>query len=407
MSKNSPKPSSPDPFGDNIHSTNNNDPSNNSSITSSRGGSRPGSAGAERRKDQRVRFGAGEALDQRNIRTSFSLRGSTPNEDSPSSTGPQYPQPLQTPPIMLTGADSTEPDSYFANFSASSPSPSSGEISDMGAQLTNYPPISSLQMPARTFSFHSVKEEDSDMEDLNQKIENSQRMRSHSVPNSGQTSPTLNAFSVGAGQAQGALPVDIPLLNMTGDTATVTSLPKEGMSGSEQQVERPKVIAVKEAHDLVRQHTRREGLLSGRLLNRTQTMRTDQPAEPAGAQTPNVHKQHADYVQLPDQFRGGVLGSLLKLYNNPLPGHSSSPSGMTSPNSSGRTTPKWYSKSANASTSSLGGLLAASGSALIAPAAGASGRKERPKIKHRTNSGGAFSTLKHMARPNLEEEIRV
>lgn len=181
---------------------------------------------------------------------------------------------------------------------------------------------------------------------------------------------------------------------------------------------RPGVAATKEAHQLVRQHTRR-GARSGYI-----PFAASKPiAMPhCGFATPTNHAGE-DYVQRPEQYRGGVLSSLLSLYNAPQAteparlGHNHS-SSLTSISTSGRTTPKWYNKSANSSSTSLGGVIAASGSTLVSPAtAGMNmgsttngfGQVKRPKIKHRPHSTGFVDKIKNISKPGLklEEEIRV
>ncbi|KAI5793060.1 hypothetical protein EDC01DRAFT_630061 [Geopyxis carbonaria] len=358
-----------------------------SSSNSSRGGSRPGSSGNDRQRgQQRVRFGPGEALDQLNNRTAFNLRDVNSSENLVDDPESYY---LQSP------VQTTSPETY------------------------NPPRIT---MPPRAFSYTSDKDEELELNEkydqfgTHDDIAPQERKYggSQSAPSSAQNSPTLNAFSVGVGQAQGAVPVDdIPLLTIGGNPTNVKSQDGGDIHRQSTAQDRPKVIATREAHDLVRQHTRRGGILGGKL---GPPPNPTEPMEPVSGYATPTPFRHGDYVKRPEQYRGGVLGSLLSLYNNPQTGelprhghsHNISASNIQSPNSSGRTTPKWYSKSANASTSSLGGLLAASGSALMAPAAGTSARRERPKLKHRPHSGGGLADkLKQFSRPNLEEEIRI
>ncbi|KAK9452400.1 uncharacterized protein V1518DRAFT_370161 [Limtongia smithiae] len=127
-----------------------------------------------------------------------------------------------------------------------------------------------------------------------------------------------------------------------------------------------------------------------------------EPELHSGQQTP---VEREDYVPAPSHVKGGVLSSLLKLYNEAHPSAAQSrvsfdqyggpsnyaPSvgnGDMSPVPSGRTTPtrKWYSRSANASTSSLVGLIPNSN----VPGTSTPARKKAAKKKTR-----------------LEEQIRI
>ncbi|KAL7270905.1 hypothetical protein RUND412_006368 [Rhizina undulata] len=386
--------------------------STESSTASSRAGSRPGSSNGERvRPNYRVRFGSGEALDNLNNRQTFNLRDPAPAPESPNPTRfSLQPPTVRTPPITLTP-------------SSNSPSESEG----VSEPRIKYPQPVRQTNQTRAFSFSPYDEISEKYDQFSEKEALSSQERAarlskignFSAPNSAQNSPTLNAYSVGAGQAQGGVPVDdIPLLDLESGAI-------DAGAADEAKAERPRVIATKEAHELVRQHTQR-GLNRFRSFN-SSAQSTTYPR--SGAATPIAEQRHDDYVRRPETYRGGVLGSLLKLYSPPpvsgeqtpqqaYHGHSRSVSSTGaqsisastlagSPPASGRTTPKWYSKSANTSTTSLGGLLSASGSSLV-PNAATSGRKERPKLKHRPHSGGVVGALKHsFQRPNLEEEIKI
>jgi hypothetical protein len=367
--------------------------------SSSAEGSRPGSAGGGR-----VRFGPGEAVDQSGNRTAFNIRDS----GSPSEYG-----------LLTTISNPSSPiqinlDSYFAT-DRNGDSSNSANPPDPPAIITDpvrNPVRATLPAPPRSV-YKKPRFDEAD--ELNEKYDDfqprSQRTSkyggSFSAPNSARSSPTLNAFSVGAGQAQGAVPVeDIPMLNIHGNPISTPG----NKTGNTTEVEKPNVTATTEAHDLVRQHTRRGA------PSRFYAPKVNQPQ--SGFSTPIEHG-HGDYVEKPEQFRGGVLSSLLTLYNNSssssdIRGHKPTPS-IASTSASGRTTPKWYSKSANNSTTSLGSLLAATGTANATAMLGAPptavapglGRKERPRLGARSHSGGLVDKLKNMSRTNLDQEIRV
>ncbi|KAG0131657.1 hypothetical protein HOY82DRAFT_484776 [Tuber indicum] len=364
---------------------------NDSSENSSRGGSRPGSSNGERvRGNHRVRFGSGEVLDVQNNRHTFNLQSpedcQSSNSDNPAPDSPA----LETPPITLTSPNTSPSGRICTRIEYFGPPI---DITDTPTKIPTLP----LKAPPRAFGFNS---NGGDLE-LNEKYDrftendrlSSQeraarlgRTGSYSAPSSARSSPTLAAYSAGAGQAQGGAPVDIPFLDL-GDTP-----PQD--CNDPARTERNKITAIREAYELVIQHTTRGvAVLNGR--SRASGMETPDHGLRSGTATPVAH-QHEGYAQPPSQYRGGVLGSLLKLYD-PSGGHGnycghgrhSSVGGTASPTSSGRTTPKWYTKSANTSTTSLGGPPVASRVAFGSPAGPAVG-KDRPKAKHRPHSGGTI-----------------
>lgn len=433
MSKNttptSPSPangSGENPFFDQLRPS----PDLSAANSTSAASSRPGSASGERttppataavRSSHRVRFGSGEALDDLNNRYTFSLRS---HDDAPknpvaaAAAAHQHQQGVpQTPPITLTSPNNSPSGRIYPQTEYFTSPIDVDSIGNASVKEKPFP----LKAPPRTYSFGN----DDELE-MNEKYDQFHakgqltakeraarlsRIGSFSAPGSAQTSPILspsnplNTYSVGAGQVQGGVPVDdIPLLDL--GAAIPDSTTVDG------KADRPKIRATKEAHDLVRQHTQRgpAGVLRPMMPRRS----TESGFEPrSGAVTP-VALQHEDYVKPPEQFRGGILSSLLKLYNPAQASSNTShyapsiASTAGSPTASGRTTPKWYNKSANTSSTSLG-LLAASG-AIASPAAGSSaGKNVRPKPKHRPHSGGVVGAIKNFSRANanLENEIKV
>lgn len=375
---------------------------NDSSANSSRGGS----------GNHRVRFGSGEALDVQNNRHTFNLR--SPEDYQSSDSGSPVPDSpaIKTPPITLISSNT---------------SPSGGigtraEYFSPPINTTDTPveaPALPLKTPPKAIIF-SRNDEDLELNEKYDKFTENDRLSSqeraarlgrtgsYSAPssahNSVHNSPTLTAYSVGAGQAQGGVPVDdIPLPDL-GNT------PLQDSSGPG-NIERNKVAVTREAYELVRQHTTRGVAVSNGLFS-VGRVETSDHSPRSGTTTPVAH-QHEGYVQPPSQYRGGVLGSLLKLYNPPGNygnhydiGRRSSMGRAGSPTSSGRPTSKWYNRSANTSTTSLGGLLAASAT-LPAPT-GPAVKKDRPKMRHRPHSvGSVVGALRSFSRSNLEEEIRV
>lgn len=390
---------------DQSKATSNSTDTTGSSLESSWTPTRPGSVHAydERlaaRGNHRVHFGSGEALDELNNRYIFNLRspnGSPDIDQQPPSAVTQIPSVTYSISQFRHIYPRTE---YFR-------SPIDVDSPDAYIQEKAFVPKTQL----RASSFGSGDEREMsgkydqfrESEQLSTK-EMAARFGSFSAPSSAQTSPLLNPISplssciVGTGRVQGGGPVDvIPPLDLGGDIEATDIYKPEA---------RPRTIASKEASDLVRQHTQRQA--------RAAVRDTTEPS--SGAVTP-VACRHEDYVQSPDHFRGGILGSLLKLYSPPHHegshnhhhGYSNSIASTVvgSPTTSGRTTPKWHNKSANASTTSLGGLLVASGSALATPAVGIYGKNVRPKSKHWPHCGGVVGAIKTISGKSLEEEIKV
>lgn len=372
-----------------------------SSSESSWTSTRPGSAYAydERptaRGNHRAHFGSGEALDDLNNRYIFNLR--SPNES------PGIDQ--QAPPAVAQIPSVTYSISQFGHMYPRTEyfrSPIGVDSPDADIQEKAFVPKTQLSgdergMGEKYDQFH-------ESEQLSTK-EMAARLGSFSAPSSAQISPLLNPISplnsciVGADRVQGVMQNDvIPPLDLEGNVEA-TDIYKKPEA-------RSRTIATKEASDLVRQHTQRQA--------RAAAGDTIEPS--SGAVTPVVCR-HEDYIQSPDHFRGGILGSLLKLYNpshhegshnNSHHGYSNSIASTVvgSPTASGRTTPKWHNKSANTSTTSLGGLLVASGSALATPAVGIYGKNARPKAKHWPHCGGVVGAIKTFSGKSLEEEIKV
>ncbi|CCX33845.1 hypothetical protein FPQ18DRAFT_31596 [Pyronema domesticum] len=408
-SESTPTREGSDPFTDDPERTQKNNSTTTSTTASNASSVKGATAGARQRGPQQLRFGTGEALDPMGNKTAFNLRDSTSGESS-------------RPTITTTPAPISDVPSYFTSPPSPVTNPGGTPVS---SQFPNIPRIS---LPPRAYSgaTNYKKPAVDDDEEMNEKYdsffgndemsqeERMAKLGSYSAPNSAPSSPTLGSFSVGQG-GRNTVSIDVPIL----DIGSAAAAALDDLSGSDK--EKPKVTATREARDLVRQHTRRYGIPPGGFGQRhhsTLSEATTLNEQPSGFNTPMV-TQHADYVEEPMQYRGGVLGTLLTLYNNPNngpePGRSThkqqaSVSTMGTSNSgpvSGRSTPKWYNKSANTSTTSLGGLLAASNSGQGIAGSILSGKGGRPKMK-RNHSSGIVDKLKNsLARPNLDQEIRI
>jgi uncharacterized membrane protein YjjP (DUF1212 family) len=226
----------------------------------------------------------------------------------------------------------------------------------------------------------------------------------------------------------GTFPVridDIPLVDMGKRAYDGLDSESDDEQHSEKPMRRTKSKSSSEAHKLVRAYT-----MKG-FSNILRTSNSQSTGLVSGQVTP-TEEQDQDYVARPEQFRGGVLSSLLKLHNS----HGSngdtrrgssgeshtSPTDTPTPGTSGTNTPskkhtKWY-KQNHHSRDTLANLVGAS-AMLSAPAGGKAGREaHRPASiasAHGKRSPGTRSparglidsTMGRLARPRLEDEIRI
>ncbi|TAQ83340.1 hypothetical protein B7494_g8336 [Chlorociboria aeruginascens] len=240
---------------------------------------------------------------------------------------------------------------------------------------------------------------------------------SNSAPASRRTSLESDDDSE-PGLSMRGLPVrldDIPLMNL-GARRTYDGQGYESDEDDIHRNEKPRQSSTSEAHKLVRAHTRKSR------SDTVQILASSTPGLISGQVTP-TEEQTEEYVPRPQHYRGGVLSSLLKLYNPPEGQQSrrgsvdtlASPSHPESIGSSGRTTPrtktpKWYQK--NQSHDTLVGLVDAS-TALGAPSGVLTPKRSgtlKPGMGKRTSSGTRlFESARDMisGRPNLEDEIRI
>jgi uncharacterized membrane protein YjjP (DUF1212 family) len=197
-----------------------------------------------------------------------------------------------------------------------------------------------------------------------------------------------------------------------------------------------------EAHKLVRTHTLHHHVLHGE----------SSTGYRSGVTTPNEETHFIeDYAPRPPQYRGGVLGALLKLYNQPqedyhrrssnnLPKallrsnsgdtaiYSADPTPNNSPPRSGASTPDhrrsfsrhWYSpKSRSQSNNSLAHLVGSSAS-LGSPSVTGLGEQVQQRLREqqkeedkrkalgkKSRSSSAINALYKKSRPKIAEEIRI
>lgn len=244
---------------------------------------------------------------------------------------------------------------------------------------------------------------------------------SHSAPASRRTSLedlAEEGYSPFAARGPNEFPVrvdDIPLVPVSNQGA----YGEVGFDSDEDDLAKnngnnKKMSSTSEAHKLVRAHTRK---------HRSEAWRMPTGSAPglvSGQVTPDEEQDlNEEYVPRPQQYRGGVLSSLLKLYNAP-PGSASrrgSDASAGSPShtghSSGTATPrlktnKWYNQKTQ-SQDTLLGLIEAS--AKLAAHGGVSTPKKngplRPGMGKRGNSLFDSTMGKISGRPRLEDEIRI
>jgi Putative threonine/serine exporter len=222
---------------------------------------------------------------------------------------------------------------------------------------------------------------------------------SHSEPASRRTSveggnPDLDLF----------VRKDVPLVDLEGSVYEGTGYDTEDES-QEKQGRLLKGSTNSEARKIVKAHTRNPWSSGLRILNGSSSGLTSGQVTPVEEQDPKY------YVARPTHYRGGVLSSLLKLYNAP------DATGQVQRDSNGgsRTSPlqtpheteaplkkhtKWY-KQKHHSTDTLAGLISA-------PAGGgAPFTKIRPGAKRTYSAGFIDSAIERLSKPRLEDEIRI
>lgn len=344
------------------------------------------------RGQARVRFGSGEALDELGSRTAFQL----PEIHSPESSRTVQRRVPSTdryaPNPRSTGTDS--PRQIFQ-------SPVGTPRSSVDAErLMNYPePIS---VPAKSFGGYKAVR----IDDLERQAA-TESGNPFIDPNSAPASPEIRPVYGGSLSEPNSARSSPTLQGYIRPNVALGEVNEEGLRS---QIDGN--FITKEADMLVRNHTQRH--YDSHLRNRELRSYVDRE-EYSGYNTPVIPEHPDEYVPKPKQYRHGVLGSLLTLYQDEGRGRGSR---GTTPTSSGRTTPKWYSKSANSSVVSHAQLLAATGAALGGAALGGAAlgsaalpavgtRTPRPRLKHRPHSGTFAEKIKYLSRPNVGEEIRV
>ncbi|KAK5124619.1 hypothetical protein LTR85_001332 [Meristemomyces frigidus] len=429
------------------------DPSQDpSGVVSSADASRPGSAGGRRREKKRVGFTGGMDSAERSPRLSWG--GGRPGSfASPPNIG-------VTPPLDSQDASGATTPNHSRHGSGDLMLPQSSskshlpELSPQQTQEIHNAFNQSLPIPRprpairRTTSDQSVKADLMDAAidepvgdpervrrqakaqeayERGKRLETNERIRSE--PNSRYTSPERPSRASRPRVRVG----DIPLEDLSYNKDGADSDSDDGMQMPRADRSDKRAFTA-EAHKLVRKHTAHSGAFHD----------STPPPEPlSGAVTPTEERAFVEeYIKQPEQYRGGILGSLLKLYgqqSHPGGGHSRSSSATRvhssgdlstattpthSPPDSGTVTPNgtnWFGrKHKNHSTSSLAHLIGSSAS-LGSPVISGLGEQvtarlkeqreqeklQRPGLGKRARSGNAMAALNRISRPRLEDEIRI
>jgi hypothetical protein len=400
------------------------------SAQSSANPSRPSSAGGDRQRRGRVRFNStSHANDGTNRRSNIPALDDVEDVLSHIPLGREFrPSPAHSRTGSSTGLLKRTPDIEKENpfgdaFAATGSPVLKPRPSLVSKRTTSYDGEDTIDgREEKTFSALAAQERAQRIASL---------VGSHSAPSSRRNSADEDEDGIDYARAGSSsrFPVridDIPLVDMDSKRA-YDAVGMDSDDDLEKGLRKPKQSATTEAHKLVRAHTQKQPTKALKI-----------PAEPApglvsGQVTPvEEHKHHEDYVARPEQYRGGVLSSLLKLYNNPNApaGHSrkysdvsASPSnsGGITPGSaehSGTTTPrtknqKWYKQQHKSqSQETLVNLIEAS--AMLGAHAASQGtvtpKKSGPVRpgKLRTQSGTFIGSAMHkLSKPRLEDEIRI
>ncbi|KAF9888152.1 hypothetical protein FE257_009288 [Aspergillus nanangensis] len=205
-------------------------------------------------------------------------------------------------------------------------------------------------------------------------------------------------------------PTEVVLSSEDGDEIPMISLPEKQFdyfSDDDEDVplDGHQSTRTAEAHQLVRQMTRKD-------FNFFTRIRAPSPGVRSGQITPIEERDPDTYVERPTHYRGGILSSLLKLYDQPPLGYySRGRHGHSRQSSSGdfsgrglspdpgwksQKPRKWYEKSPNQSTLSLEGSTAKNSSS-----------SPIGMLKRSRSSGAIPGVPKRMGKPQLEDEIRV
>ncbi|KAL2001867.1 hypothetical protein VTN02DRAFT_1108 [Thermoascus thermophilus] len=203
-------------------------------------------------------------------------------------------------------------------------------------------------------------------------------------------------------------PTESGLISEDGDEIPMISLSEKQFledstdDDEDGSLERRRSNRTSEAHQLVQQMTRKD-------FNPLARVRAPSPGFRSGQVTPVEDRDPDAYVERPTHYRGGILSTLLKLYDHQAAsqavgghyrgGSYGEPSSRGASPSRPPKARKWYDKSPNISATSLASTVKNSVSS-------PSTVPQRPGLK-RSRSSGGIPVPKRWGRPHLEDEIRI
>ena len=260
--------------------------------------------------------------------------------------------------------------------------------------------ITDAKAPAPAFYIQDSDSEDEDQARSQQDTAHIKRLlkfKSSSAPTSPQQTPIPSPREFPDHRNS-----DIPLLDLNAHTpqsqqqefrrssgATYVEKNNKGKRSSVESIEPGK----KEAERLAREHTKR-GIRPKEFFRRL--------SFGDGLRSGQITPVEEDGLSRHTTFNSGVLANLLKLYNE-----QPQPSGNTPPSISGRSTPKWYAKSPNHSTTSLSALLASSTRAAGMPGFAATEASSLHSSNERggRNLAAAFKPFHHKSK--IDEQMHL
>lgn len=407
-----------------------------SGVPSSAEASRPGSSGGRRREKKRVGFTTGDMSSGEGSRTISYIEGEpderirppphaefSPFHESPGVSGDTTPSHSRrgSGDMMLPQDDRR---SHLPELSPQQTQELHAALNrSLTSSLSPHRPRPAIRRTSSGNNGHRLEEADIEGPDetgqrahrqarAREAYERGKRLETDERdPNSRYSSPERPAGSRRPRFDTG----DIPLEDLSSKVDGVDS--DSGGERNTGRTGRPRKYSTAEAHKLVRKHTVARHHIPG-----------DTPPSElrSGAVTPiEEHKFFEDYRPQPKEYRGGILGAILKLYGQQHDSGRSShdrhlsadfsaaTTPTTSPPDSGTTTPtSWFSKShKNQSSSSLAQLIGSSAS-LSSPVVSGLGEQVSQRLKEqkknkRKRSSNALAAFNRMNRTRLEDEIKI
>ncbi|KAM0720200.1 hypothetical protein Q7P37_004336 [Cladosporium fusiforme] len=430
----------PDPFGDHAathptltpgyYSPKPTSSGNMSSAEDSRPDSRPDSRGGARPRDKKKRVGFGQDPSGRSARNSFvEVQG---KQESPETSGKVTPigglwQPDRSGDALLTPRDErksllpplspAQTEQIYKAFDATNASAST--VSKPRPAIRRTPsdhgtPPATIEEESGDESGKWRKMKAKEAFERGKRLEQSERIQSQ--PNSRDVSPERTRF-LGKPRVPELRMDDIPMreLKRARNESAIVDDDDDEDQETPPGSRRNKEMDTSEAHKLVRKHTVHNHVFH---------------AEPSsghrsGAVTPTEEAGFIeDYTPRPQQYRGGILGSLLKLYQQPHDDHrrrssghlpkalhrsysgdtaiySADPTPNNSPPRSGTSTPDHHPSLGSPSVTGLGEQV---GQRLKEQ------QKEAEKLKalgKKSRSSSAINAIYKKSRPKIAEEIRI